>query len=93
MLSWWKEPVVALPCNTYIGKNESLEIYYTENEMLKKRKKYMNPGTRYHDANSLFMYLIDYCIENDISNNDKTPIINSSMKCHFLKYVYEISAK
>ena len=53
----------------------------------------MNPGTRYHDANSLFMYLIDYCIENDISNNDKTPIINSSMKCHFLKYVYEISAK
>jgi hypothetical protein len=93
MNTWLKEPIVNMPCDTYQGRHNCKEMYYTEKEMIKYARNMPKPGTRYHDADCLFKYLVDYCIENTIVNTDNTPIINSSMKRQFLKFVYETSVK
>ena len=92
MNEWLKDSVTNLPCNTYHGKYDASQ-YYTAKEMIKYKNNSPQPGTRFHDSDCLFKQLVDHCIDQQITNIDKSPIINSSMKRQFLKYVYETSVK
>ena len=92
MNEWYKQRVVEMPCNTYNGKYGKW-LYYTEIEEKKYKKRDPDPVTRFHDADCLFKHLVDYCIDNNYTNSDGSPIVNSNSKREFLKLVYDNSKK
>lgn len=94
MNKWLKEKyVVDMPVNTYNGKNVDRNIYYMDSEISKYQHKNPEPGTRYHDADCLFKELVDHCIDNNINDVDGCPLINSSNKIKFMKFVHQTSKK
>ena len=92
MNKWLKEEIVEYPCRKYPHKCDP-SMYYTAKEEEKINHNLIKNNTRHHDINCLFNYLVDYCVNNNVLGNDKLPIVNSSYKRQFLKFVYDTSNK
>lgn len=92
MNKWLKEEIVEYPCEKYDLKYNS-KIYYTAKEDEKINRNLIKENTRHHNINCLFNHLVNYSMKNNIIGNDKLPIINSSYKRQFLKFVYDSSNK
>ena len=53
--------------------------------------QFLNPKTPRYHTNMLFNLLIDYCIKNELFDEQNTPIINKSMRNAFYKFCFENS--
>lgn len=89
MNSWLREEVTQDPCNEY-GKYHT-SFYHTKIEERRIENNILSKYSRHHTINQLFAKLVDYCINNNICNNDNTPVLNSGYKRHFIKFVYDTS--
>ena len=87
---------------TYKGENE--KIYHKklifESRLVQTYKKngknyyhYLNPKTPRYHANMLFNKMIDYCIENELTDHLNRPLINKAFRNSFYKFCYENSNK
>ena len=92
MNSWLKEEVCEYPCQQRVEKYHP-SMYYTTKEEEKVKHNLIKSNTRHHDINCLFVHLVDYCIDNHLVDNNNLPIINSSFKRPFIKFVYDTSKK
>ena len=83
-------------------KNENEKIYHkklifesklvqTYNNGNNKYYHYLNPKTPRYHANMLFNKMIDYCIENNLSDHLNRPLINKELRNSFYKFCFENS--
>jgi hypothetical protein len=79
-------------CSNYKEKRDNKIMYYTPTET-KIFKNKMFLGSRRYDADALFRQIIDYCIENEITDINEDPMFSSNNKNDFYKFVYENSCK
>ena len=61
-------------------KNNNREYYH-----------YLNPKTPRYHANMLFNRIIDYCIDNELSDHLGRPLINKAFRNSFYKFCFENS--
>ena len=54
---------------------------------------YLEPNTPRYHANMLFNKMIDYCIENELTDHLDRPLINKAFRNSFYKFCYENSNK
>jgi hypothetical protein len=54
---------------------------------------FLNPKTPRYHANMLFNKMVDYCIENELTDHLDRPLINKAFRNNFYKFCYENSDK
>ena len=73
-----------------IYESKLVQTYKRNNE---KYYHYLNPKTPRYHANMLFNKMIDYCIENELTDHLDRPLINKAFRNSFYKFCYENSNK
>jgi len=78
--------------NNEINSSEYVQSYKILNNQLESEYKlYINQYTNRYIADMLFRKLIDYCIDNNITNNKNIPLINKEYRNQFYLLCYKNS--